>query len=446
MKLFLFATILLFSINIDAQIYEPEGLNLPGLWNDWTNPPTNNLALASYTQVAGGRVIKISTGTPRWQTIFSVAASGGDVIGGTYPWLFTSGPSGNPYQNKWAGVNVVMNSIQDYSYNTGADNNITVSNGKWYTINWKDNGYSGTSAIIMETSGQPVTLTNVTSAFNATSVPVNVNISLSHAKSAEELIFVRYTTDNWATSSFVTASGSGTSYLAVIPGSAVTGTVENQFYVFTTTFANPTHDNADLVTINFINNNGNNYPLPVELISFNAVVNGSEVQLNWETATELNNHGFEVQRSINFSDFESIAFINGAGSTTDRKNYSFSVNENYSGLIQYRLKQIDYDGSFSYSQIVEVDLTLPEKFILYQNYPNPFNPVTTIRFELPEGGLTELKVFDITGNEIAELIKEIKNAGTYSVSYDASKLSSGVYFYTLKINNRTFTNRMILIK
>ena len=96
-----------------ADIYQPEGLNMPGAWNGWANPPSN-LALASYTQVSGGRVTKISDGTARWQTILSVASSGGDLTGGTYEWLFTSGSTGNPWNNKWGGVSVTMNGLQNY--------------------------------------------------------------------------------------------------------------------------------------------------------------------------------------------------------------------------------------------------------------------------------------------------------------------------------------------
>jgi hypothetical protein len=117
--------------------------------------------LASSTQVTNGRVTKISFGTARYQTIIKVAESGGDITGGTYEWLFTSGPSNNYYQNKWGSVGTVtMNSLQNYTLD-GSNNNITVSNGKWYTTNWKDAGYANTSAIFMETSAEPVTLSVV---------------------------------------------------------------------------------------------------------------------------------------------------------------------------------------------------------------------------------------------------------------------------------------------
>lgn len=113
-KLFTILIPLLFFLGMaatQAQIFAPEGLNMPGAWNGWTNPPTNNLALASSTQVTNGRIARISTGTTRWQTIFSVDAAGADIVGGNYNWIFTSGPSGNAYANKWAGVNVAMNQL-----------------------------------------------------------------------------------------------------------------------------------------------------------------------------------------------------------------------------------------------------------------------------------------------------------------------------------------------
>jgi len=162
------AGLLLAGTTGQAQIYEPEGLNMPGAWNGWTNPPVNNLALASYTQVPGGRVVKFSTGIQRWQTIFSVATTGGDIAGGTYAWLFTSGSVSNPWGNKWANTNATINTLQSYTFNSGADNTITVTDNKWYTMNFEDAGYVNTRAIFMETSGQPVDIASV-------SVPVNVD-------------------------------------------------------------------------------------------------------------------------------------------------------------------------------------------------------------------------------------------------------------------------------
>lgn len=184
---------LIASGSLIAQIWEPEGLNLPGQWNGWQNPPVNNLALASSTQVQGGRVVKINQGIVRWQTIFSVAATGADLVGGTHNWLFTSGPAASPWANKWAGVTVQINTLQNYTFNNGPDNSATLTNGKWYTVNWEDKGYMNSRAIFMETSAQPVQLM-------AVSVPsgivagqsATVDVLLSAAPSAGELIHLRH--------------------------------------------------------------------------------------------------------------------------------------------------------------------------------------------------------------------------------------------------------------
>lgn len=252
---------LLASGSLLAQIWEPEGLNLPGQWNGWQNPPVNNLALASSTQVQGGRVVKISQGIVRWQTIFSVAASGGDLVGGTHNWLFTSGPSASPWANKWAGVTVQMNTLQNYTFNNGPDNSITLTNGKWYTMNWEDKGYMNSRAIFMETSAQPVQLM-------AVSVPsgimagqsATVDVMLSAAPSAGELIYLRFSSNAWASSSLVAVQTSGSMGTAIIPPQPEGSTV--RYYVFSTTVANPSND-FDLYSIRVNNNNGQFYSYTV---------------------------------------------------------------------------------------------------------------------------------------------------------------------------------------
>ncbi|MBK6965947.1 MAG: hypothetical protein IPH20_18960 [Bacteroidales bacterium] len=205
----LLTMILLISNGLSAQIYPPEGLNMPGAWNEWTNPPVNNLALASSTQVTGGRVTKIlkaiPSGTDRYQTMFSAAESGGDISGGTHQWLFTSGSTSNPWGNKWGSVTVTMNTLQNYTFGgSAANSSITLTNGKWYTMNWKDSGYSGTQAIYMETSTLPADLTSVSV---PASVPANqpetITLTTGSTPAVEELFYLLYTTNNWATSSIV---------------------------------------------------------------------------------------------------------------------------------------------------------------------------------------------------------------------------------------------------
>ena len=242
----------------NAQIWEPEGLNMPGAWNSWNNPPTNNMALASYTQVPGGQIIKINNGlSARWHTMIHVAAAGGDVVGGTYEWLFTSGPSGSPWNNKWAGVNVTLNSIQTYTFNNGANNSVTLANDHWYTVNWEDIGYFDTKAIFMETSVHPAEITSVDVPANPMpNNPVVINMTVNQNLSAEEMVYMRYTTDNWTTSAAVLASFAGASGTATIPGQAANTGVE--YYAFTSTMAGISGD-FDLQTINFNNNAGANY-------------------------------------------------------------------------------------------------------------------------------------------------------------------------------------------
>ena len=205
--------------------------------------------------------------------------------------------------------------------------------------------------------------------------------------------------------------------------------------------------------------------IPVELISFTSYVDGVNVTLNWRTATEINNMGFEIERkspsptpslkegTFEFTDWKSVGFVNGNGTTTETKSYSFLDEGLSSGKYQYRLKQIDFDGSFDYSNIIDAEIISPIKLSLEQNFPNPFNPTTLIRYSVPNVISTEgrnlnviLKVFDVLGNEVATLVNEIKPAGNYNVEFNAKNLSSGVYFYQLKAGSLIQTKKMILLQ
>ncbi|MDY0081631.1 MAG: T9SS type A sorting domain-containing protein [Ignavibacteriaceae bacterium] len=193
--------------------------------------------------------------------------------------------------------------------------------------------------------------------------------------------------------------------------------------------------------------------IPVELTSFTAAVSGNSVELNWTTATELNNSGFEIERreaeDRNLeSEWTYIGFVNGSGTTSESHSYSFIDNLAFTNnqTLQYRLKQIDFDGSFNYSQVVEVNILKPDKFSLEQNYPNPFNPSTTISFNIPTDGLVSLKVFDIMGNQVAELLNKETTAGFYSIKFDASQLASGTYFYKLQSGSNVEVQKMLLLK
>ena len=185
--------------------------------------------------------------------------------------------------------------------------------------------------------------------------------------------------------------------------------------------------------------------VPVELVSFNSNVSGNEVILNWITATEINNAGFEVQRKTT-GGYESIGFVEGKGTTTEVQNYLFRDNDLLSGSYTYRLKQIDYDGSFAYSDEVEIDIDQPSVFHLGQNYPNPFNPSTTIKYSIPADGIVTMKVYDILGKEVCTLVNEYQQAGTFDVVFEGSNLASGVYYYQLKTSDMTATKKLMLTK
>ena len=171
--------------------------------------------------------------------------------------------------------------------------------------------------------------------------------------------------------------------------------------------------------------------LPVELTSFSAVYNNNSVILKWITSCELNNSGFEAERSIDNLHYQKIGFVNGNGTTTETSYYSF-VDHNIFDKAYYRLKMVDFDGSYKYSVVVEVELNYLNDFELTQNYPNPFNPATLINYRIAYTSFVELIVYDILGNTVSRVVDEIKPAGTYEAIFDASSLSSSVYFYTLR--------------
>lgn len=185
--------------------------------------------------------------------------------------------------------------------------------------------------------------------------------------------------------------------------------------------------------------------VPVELTSFAAASDKNDVILTWNTATELNNQGFEIQRKIT-GEFERVGFVEGKGTTTEAQNYLFRDKDLLSGNYTYRLKQTDFDGSFAYSDEVEIEISQPNVFYLGQNYPNPFNPSTNIKYSIPADGNVTLKIYDILGEEVSTLVNEFQQAGTFDVVFDGSNLSSGVYYYQLTSGELTSTKKMMLTK
>jgi ligand-binding sensor domain-containing protein len=218
--------------------------------------------------------------------------------------------------------------------------------------------------------------------------------------------------------------------------------------------------------------NENGIIIPVDLTTFTSSVSENDVTLNWQTATETNNQGFQIERretkDERSEEWENIGFVNGKGTTTEPQSYSFADKNLEAGKYQYRLKQIDFDGTFEYSDIIDVEINSPTKFSLEQNYPNPFNPSTKIHYVIPnvvrnlkdfssqaprnDNAIVTLKVYDILGKEVATLVNEEKPAGSYEVEFNsvetfhATSLPSGVYFYQLRAGAFVETKKMILLR
>lgn len=192
--------------------------------------------------------------------------------------------------------------------------------------------------------------------------------------------------------------------------------------------------------------------VPVELASFTASVshlsNGNAVELSWATATELNNQGFYVERkTANTENWISLGFVDGNASTTETHYYSFVDNNVATGLYSYRLKQLDFGGTFRYYELSDVvEVSTPFTYDLSQNYPNPFNPSTTISWQLKNDGLVTIKIYDQLGKEVATLVNEEKAAGSYEIEFNASELASGVYYYRINAGTFVDTKKMILMK
>ncbi|MDH3268744.1 MAG: S8 family serine peptidase, partial [Ignavibacteria bacterium] len=187
--------------------------------------------------------------------------------------------------------------------------------------------------------------------------------------------------------------------------------------------------------------------VPVELVSFNYELLKRTVKLNWITATEINNSGFSVERKTPRDErWDEVGFVPGSGTTTEYRSYNFIDESVIPGNYNYRLKQIDYNGQYEYSNEIEVVLSSPDKFSLEQNYPNPFNPSTIIQYAIGSKQFVQLKVFDVLGNEIITLVDEEKSVGTYRVKFSAKGLSTGIYFYKLQAGSFVDIKKMILLR
>jgi hypothetical protein len=331
---------------------------------------------------------------------------------------------------------------------------------------------SNTSVGYFMTLGDPTTGTNYFARLFATTNGVGYNIGASKQSNTPTygptvltygttyLVVVRYT--------FVTGSTNDLMYVWINPdisAEPTTGTAEvtvsaaatdpsitniGNFHWHSRGVTNPV-GSFDAVRVAYGATSADafsnlNAVLPVELSSFTSNVNGNNVKLNWSTVSELNNAGFDIERK-SAGEWTRVANVKGNGTTNIAQSYSFEDKNLASGNYSYRLKQIDYNGNYEYFNLSgEVFVGVPGKFAMSQNYPNPFNPATVISYQLPVSGLASIKVFDMMGREVAQLVNEVKEAGYYTVKFDASKLSSGMYFYTINSGSFSETKKMMLVK
>lgn len=220
---------------------------------------------------------------------------------------------------------------------------------------------------------------------------------------------------------------------AVTPGSNI--------YIAFREFVADNFNDGDALFIDLVSAGGT--IIPVELAAFSAIADKENVFLSWSTVTETNNQGFSVERKAAGGEFTAIGFINGKGTTTERNEYSFVDRGVTPGTYSYRLKQVDFDGTFEYFAAAEVDVYAPTEFAMEQNYPNPFNPTTNINFSLATDSKVSLKVFNVLGQEVASLVNGSLAAGKHTINFDAKNLNSGIYFAKLEatgVNGQSFSS------
>ena len=385
------------------------------------------------------------------QYMRSIAVSGNNIVAGSDQGLYYSTDDGNTWilSNQTVGFFEEIAATPNYLYATAPGNGIYRSSNE---------GITWTTAFNV-----PFSFSGITAMDN-----------YAYAGSGTGGAF--YSNDNgniWDSVSFQYNVRVYTmEYIPAVPGMALAGTDDQSSHIYASfnyshSFS-PYSDGLDAAaTPRSLSSNdtytfyGTDYTgvwrrflpgiTPVELTSFKAIIDKNNVELKWQTETEKNNSGFEVQKRKlvdrnQKSEWKKIGLVEGQGTSTTLNYYSFNDKDIPPGQYQYRLKQIDYDGSFKYSDIADVNIMGPTEFSLEQNYPNPFNPSTTIKYSIAKAGKVSLQVFNILGEEIVDLVNDYKEAGNYEVNFNAEKLSSGIYYYRLRSGRYTSVKKMILLK
>jgi photosystem II stability/assembly factor-like uncharacterized protein len=412
--------------------------------------------------VAGqnGSLYKTTNGGIFWDSIATTAGSiyfyDVDFIDENTGWVV--GASGNCWKTTdggatWTQQTTTLTGIiysidmvnANYGWLAGASGNvnITTDGGTTWTAQTSGMGTStiyGVAAINLNTafvagaSGKIARTTDAGATWELLTVPTQIGTSIfyaidfrgPHGVATGSLGKIAATSDGGNTWWYAYNNG-GTTY-----GVRIAEQGSDTTSVFTVGATGAIHKNSMFV-------------VPVEFTSFTSAVSGNTVTLNWTTATEKNNSGFSIERKTETTEFETVGFVSGNGTTTKISNYSYS-DKVETGKYIYRLKQIDYDGSFAYSSEIEAEVEVPTVYALEQNYPNPFNPSTIIRYSVPVDGFVTLSIYNALGEKVASLVNQQVSAGVYEVDFNASSFASGIYFYRLDAGNFVSIKKMMLLK
>mgnify|MGYP000026492615 FL=1 len=402
-----------------CEVWFGEGSNLTQIYN---GPVISSIAVPGplqYNKVYGWRVIgkndTCSVGGPFWS--FRTELSPGTLFIEPFPDLANWTPVGPLGLTNWS---------------TQSSNNAAGQNPPECRLTW-------------------------TPSFNGTSYLKSINITAPNNTQLD--LILKHYLDWYANPSGVLGIAvtydNGATYTPLWQVNNPTGNIGPE--TISTSFTTPATDASNLKLALFYTGNSFNidnwyiddieltYVIPVELTSFTAKAIDNDVELIWNTATESNNQGFEIQRS-NGGGFEAVGYIPGFGTTTEHKSYSFTDKNVKVGKYTYRLKQIDYDGQYVFSNTVEVEVNPPLTFALEQNYPNPFNPSTLIKYSLAKDAMVNVSVYNTIGERVATLVNGFQQAGRYEVSFNAGNLTSGVYFYSIEAGDFKSVKKMLLMK
>lgn len=399
-------------------------------------------------------------GTDSWKV--TILSDGDDNLS-----EFKFSDSNVAWDNAWGRGDVVTINDLTIWYHDGGNSQFNESNGKYYTFIFKDVADGNNSeGYVLETSEQPETITDVSDNYSGPGVAVTVTVTLSGTKCTEERVIVRYTTDNWSNSSFVETSSGSNPYYATIPSGGVTGTANNQYYVLTSTVV-PTHSTADLLTINYSNNGGDNWTLPVSLSTFTAQYLTGKPLLYWTTQSETDNMGWFVYRN-QVEDFTTATkvsgMIDGHGTTTQMQSYIYEdaiTNPQVDDVYYYWLESVDYSGTIHHFDKVAMitipetndpnpNVTPPQVYDLISS-PNPFNKTTNIKFTLTQTAFVDVAIFDVKGALVKSFdTKHVTADQLVSLSWDGKdengkSLSNGIYLYSVKVNEQDYATKQVIL-